>query len=209
MTISGRLGVRSIAAIGLVATALALTACGADSRNAASSERTHSASTTPTATPSPAPPTPTKPLSKYEGRPQVKVVRAFAKSYAEAINARDRHWKTLRKYTTTTMGKILTDNAKADLNHYVPGPFPFTPTRVTTTPGKTVVAGCWQAYGWIWRSQAVGHPYEKVRKQAINITMIRSGGRWVIDTIYTDPARERSHACKGVATPGFMWNQTP
>lgn len=133
-----------------------------------------SASPTPTAT--------TAPLSPFESRAQVEVMRRWAALMERAINRREASLSSLAPVATPQGIGVFRNVYADDLAHGYrwPGPQPFTPTKVTVAGTAASVSACLELSGW----SVDRHSGKRVRKRSASagvFTFVRHGGTWKID----------------------------
>lgn len=201
-------GSRRLAVVSLLAASLAgaLGGCSGGSTAAAGTPTSTLVSSAVPSTSSPAPtatPTPTEtlpPLSKYEGLAPVKTMRAWAAALAKDVNAGDKAAPRAAKLSVASMAStnqyIVKDDA--GVRHY-PGPFPFTPTKVTVSGAKATVLACWWSSGW-GLSKVTKRPDEPRQLQPTKMTLVKRQGRWLMETAFVDKFN-----CAGVKVKGVAW----
>jgi hypothetical protein len=190
----------------LLTLALAASACGGSKADATDEPgKTVSATTSVTPTPTPTP-TPTlapaaAPLSRFEGRPQVKTLRAWANAAARDLNARRRDFPTARRFEVDT-AKVRSDVATSwheDFDKYYPGPLPFTPISVSGSGRQAAVSTCDFSAGFSLRKPG-GKPAEKREVIPVVFTMAEQGDTWLLAGIARGSAD-----CAGVSVTGVRF----
>jgi hypothetical protein len=182
-----------------LAAILMLAGCGgtdakpAPAPKPSSSPTTAAPSATPTQTPS------AQPLSPFEDRAEVKVIRKWASAYGRDINAGSKTLKRAQKYESSAGRSVLPGVAGSDLGHYMPGPVPFTPVAVRTQGATSNVTACVQLRGWV-TDKTTHAPIEKKKVGASLFTLKREHGGWKLD--YFTAAKAD---CKGVQVVGETW----
>jgi hypothetical protein len=201
MTISRRIAT-VVATVGLAV--LAAGCAGSPQAGDQPAPKTTTKAPSTTATARQTPPTssvPAKPApqSRFESRPQVKVVRQWAVAYANAVNAKDRSLRALRPYSTAAGMRVFPQAGAEDYGTYFPGPQPITPTRVTATGARSVVTGCLLSDGW-GQNRKTGKPASKHNVVPVDVILKKRKGHWKVDQLY-----DGSNNCAHVKVPGFEW----
>jgi hypothetical protein len=187
------------ATVAVVAVMLSLTACGDDEPKATAASPSPSAEVTPS--PVPTPKQTPRPLSTFEGRPQVEALRAWAAAYAKAINAGDTSYPTMRPLMTDAGFRGLVEYiAPDDEGLHYPGPVPFTPTAVNATSRTARVPACTWVQGWA-QDPATGKPARPKQIAPSYFTLQREAGRWRISGFYITKGNE----CATTTVKGVRW----
>ena len=206
MTSSARPRAATLYAI-LVAVALLVSGCGGNDAQASDGpSKTVSTKATPTPTPTS---TPTaapseKPLSAFEGRPQVQALRAYFTAVGQAVNAGDRTLGTVAPLATAAGLESTRGAVKDDLEHGYrwPGPEPFTPTAVRSSRGSATVSTCMLSTGWsvdAKTGKTVGG--RKARSvKPILVDLKKVAGTWKVDAILLGTGD-----CASVAIKEVRW----
>lgn len=134
------------------------------------------------------------PLSRFETRPQVQVMRRWALLLELSVNRRDASLKALAPVATPNGIAVLRRAYADDLAHGYrwPGPQPFTPTKVTVSGRTASVRACLEMGGW----SIDRHTGKRVRKRSIAagmFTLVKQGDAWRIDD-----ATSAAFSCAGV-----------
>lgn len=180
--------------------AVALTGCGGDDEpQAAPPSPSVSAEPTPSRTPSPSPAR--TPLSRFEDRPEVRVLRTWGLAYAKAINAGNRQYPTLRPLMTGSGFQGLVKYiAPDDEGLYYPGPVPFTPTAVKGAGGTARVPACTWTQGWA-QDPATKKPARPKQVRSSYFTVQREDGRWKVSGFYIN----EENTCAQSSVKGVRW----
>jgi len=185
---------------GVLATLLAvsLTACGGGSSG---DDPTSSPTPAPTtAAPSPtAAPTTAAPLSRFEGQPPVKVLRAWAAAAAKDINARSHGLARARAYELPSGYTDFNYTVRKEFDKYYPGPFPFTPVAVTRHGRTAQITTCLWAEGFALKHKG-GPRAEKHGVVGALFTARKVGGAWKLADIAAATVD-----CSGVTIKGVTW----
>ncbi|MGN6605760.1 MAG: hypothetical protein ACTHMS_01945 [Jatrophihabitans sp.] len=143
------------------------------------------------------------PLSPFEADPAVRALRLFGAEGARAITA--------GKVTTPAFDATMTPTLRPDAKLFTgderglryPGPLPFTPVRVQVRSGtEREVRLCIVAQGFAV-SPKTGKPVTKRAVQAIDATVVRQGGVWLVNTF-----EGASFSCAGVTIQEPTWSQS-
>jgi hypothetical protein len=162
---------------------------------------------TPSTTVAPAPttsapkpkPKPTKtlaPLSRFEGEPVVKALRAFAAVSGRAVNANTLNYKPWLALMTPYGRKTRAYYIKEDLGMKYPGPLPFTPTAVKVTGSTATVKACVWVQGW-GLNPRTGKPARARRIVPATFYVRKSGKAWLFDAMTI-----KASTCSGVSVKG-------
>lgn len=190
-----------------LATALtgALTACSSSS--APVNHDSSSASTPPPATSTPTTSAPTSspapaPLSRFEGDPGVKALRAWTAQAARTINGGHYIDAAFRALMTpalaATMKNVAGDDVRLGLRY--PGPIPFTPTRVVVTSStQRDVRICLVGDGFAV-SKRTGKPVAKRDVEPIDAGTTLVNGTWLVSKFDT-----ATFSCSGVRVQDVRW----
>ena len=184
---------------------LVLTGCGGSGDGGSAAKATTpspsaASSTSPTPSPTPsASPTPTTPLSRFEGRPEVKALRAWAAAGARDVDAHQRSMPRARRFDTAHGHPDTTSSFRRDFDKYYPGPLPFTPVRVRRTGTTSKVWTCVTGAGFSL-TRPGGPVAEEPHKVAAVFTLRHVQGAWLVDDIAA--ARLR---CAGVPITPVEW----
>jgi hypothetical protein len=157
-------------------------------------------SSTPSPTEASSTPTPTqRPLSRYEDKAPVKVMRSWAVAYGKAINADDRSLGALAPYSTRAGLKLFPRLGAEDFGTYFPGPQPFTPLRVKVSGGTAVVSSCLWSDGW-GQDRRTKLPARKRNIVPADLVFKKQAGRWKLDTVNAG-----RNSCSQVPVKGIPW----
>jgi hypothetical protein len=172
--------VTGVAAVVLVG---ALAACStSDPTVSPPTAAPQSSSVAPT-TAAPSPSASKAPLSPYENDPAVKALRKYYAVASKAINARNGRLPELDAWSTPRRQLRNPVLIKADFGLYAPGPVPFTPVGVRSLgPNSRAVAVCVLGEGFNLDPKT-GKPAHPREVSAGTATMVRTGGRWKVDTL--------------------------
>lgn len=148
-------------------------------------------------TPSPSPTV--RPLSRFEGRPPVKVARKWAAAIGRDINDKDRSYRRTAPLSTKKAQGYLGDFGNEDIGlHYV-GPVPFTPTNVRAAGDTAKITTCLWDKGW-GHDPKTNLPRDRRRITALDFVMKKVGGAWKFDDLVTGGAN-----CSNVPVKGLPW----
>lgn len=159
-----------------------------------SSVDTPSASATATTSPTPT----TEPLSQFEDRPPVMVLRRWADAYARDINANKRKLTRADRLSSAHGEEQLIAAAHDDWGLRYPGPLPFTPVAVSVTGKKASVTVCSLGQGF-----AVDPKTGKPRPRQVTparFVLVKAKGSWLLDEV-TDAKAD----CGGVVIRKVTW----
>ena len=191
---------RSTAAL-LLATGLglAVAACGSaepttepETRSATSATPSESPSATPSAKPT------KRPLSRFEGRPSVKVARQWAAGVGKAINANDRSMRATAPYSTGDASRFVSYFQNEFGLHY-PGPLPFTPVGVRVNGATATVPACVWGGGWGLKP-STNLPVEDRKIHPVEMVLKKAGASWKLDLV-----QGRNGSCSNVPVKGVAW----
>ncbi len=178
-----------------------LTGCGGSDEPAAESAPVEpsSSSPAPSTTPSKAPePTVTaKPLSPYEREKPVQAARAWARAYAEAVNAGQQGLDMLRPLSTPGGMTRFPDLGAEDQGLLYPGPLPFTPTGVDVSGDRAEVAACTWVEGFA-QDRATKQPPKPRQVAPSTIVLLRTGTSWKVDDLAAADGSCASVPVKGI-----------
>jgi hypothetical protein len=179
----------------------AVSACGGSKADATEgpSEGVSVTSTptpTPTPTPTSAPSQTAAPLSSFEDRPQVRMLRQWAAAVGQDINRGDKDMPRSARFETEHGRQAIPQYAAEDIGLRYPGPAPFTPVSVTVAGDRATVSVCWWSQGWA-RDPKTGKPARKRKIDPASIRLRKSGGLWRLDDL-----RLAKVDCSGVVVRG-------
>jgi hypothetical protein len=188
----------------LLVTGLGLGVAGCGGSDAAAKDPVSESpsSSTPSATESSTAPSPTptaKPLSRFEGQPQVKVMRKWAVAYGKAINANDHSFRGVARFSTSSAMKDLPTQSAEDAGTYFPGPQPFTPVRVRVAGGTAVVSSCLWSDGW-GLNPKTKLPARKRNIIPADLVFKKQAGLWKLDAVNAGKTN-----CSQVPVKGIPW----
>ncbi len=194
---------RTAAALLATGLGLGLAGCGgsgsttaAPTKAATSGSPSPSESGSESATPSPSPTQ--RPLSRFEGTPQVKVLRSWAAGFGKSVNDNDRSMRPLASSVTGDPARFASYVEK-EFGLYYPGPLPLTPTAVKVNGRSATVPACVWSGGW-GQKRASKLPATKRAIIPINVYLQKSGGAWKVDR-----AEDGSTSCSSVPVKGVAW----
>lgn len=126
------------------------------------------------------------PLSAFEDRAPVKVMRRWGVLVEQSINRRNATLSSLAPVTTRRGMAVFRTVFADDLAHGYrwPGPQPFTPTRVTVSGGTATVSACLELSGWSI-DRRTG---KQVHKRSVSpgvFVLVERGTSWKIDNAAT------------------------
>ncbi|MFT4082978.1 MAG: hypothetical protein QM638_10360 [Nocardioides sp.] len=186
--------------MGTVAVGVVLAGCGGGSTSDATPTPSASPSVTASPTASPSSPTaaPTrsktiKPLSAFEGRPQVKVIRKWVAAVAKDVNANDKKFSASSAFVAPSARALFIGVVSPDLDKFYPGPTPFTPVSVTSAKGTSHVFACVMTFGW-GLSEKAHRKVEKKKIEPLDFTLSMRNHRWTLSGLVQSPETD----CDGV-----------
>jgi hypothetical protein len=175
--------------------------CGNAPTTQAPSSRTTSSSPTPSASATSASPSPTetaRPLSPYEARPQVKVIRKWAAGFGRSVNDND-HAMTALAPVVTGDPKRFASYVSQEFGLFYPGPLPLTPTGVRVSGPKATVPTCVWSGGW-GQKRSTHLPATKRAIIPVDVFVKKVGGAWKVDG-----AQQSRRSCSDVPVKGVAW----
>ncbi len=178
-----------------------LAGCGGSDEPAAEAAPVEPSSASPspsrTASKAPRPTVTARPLSPYEDEKPVQVARAWAGSYARAINARQQGLERIRPLTTPGGMTRFPGLGAEDQGLLYPGPLPFTPTDVDVSGNRAEIAACTWVEGFA-QSRATKQPTKPRLVAPSTFVLLRSGGSWKVDDLAVGQGDCASVPVKGI-----------
>lgn len=192
---------RTALGLSTVLAAAFLTGCGGSDEPAAETTPVEPSSSSPapskTASKAPEPTVTAKPLSPYEDEKPVQVARAWAGTYAEAINDGQQQLEMIRPLTTPGGMTRFPDLGAEDQGLLYPGPLPFTPTDVDVSGNRAEIAACTWVEGFA-QDRATKQPPKPRLIAPSTFVLLRSGGSWKVDDLAVGQGDCASVPVKGI-----------
>lgn len=161
-----------------------------------------SASVSPSSSPSPTPSSSAPPLSPFESDPAVRVLRAWARQAALALNAGGKFTTpALTALETPSFVPLIRENFADDSGLHYPGPVPFTPVGIAVKSSvERRINSCFIGSGFAIDPKT-GKPRGPVKLTALTAQMFFVSGSWRVNRLYDSTGV----SCSAVKVVASRW----